>query len=123
MGQMAQQPAAFLADEKLMNVAEQALEQMDDKHAVRGLICTGDAFVCTAERQAFIRTHFPSVIAVEMEASAIAQTCHQFNVPFVVVRAISDVADKESPMSFEEFLPLAAQSSSEMVFKMVELLK
>lgn len=123
MGQMAQQPAAFLADEKLMNVAEQALEQIDDKHAVRGLICTGDAFVCTAERQAFIRTHFPSVIAVEMEASAIAQTCHQFNVPFVVVRAISDVADKESPMSFEEFLPLAAQSSSEMVFKMVELLK
>lgn len=123
MGQMAQQPAAFLADEKLMNIAEQALDQMEDKHAVRGLICTGDAFVCTAERQAFIRTHFPSVIAVEMEASAIAQTCHQFKVPFVVVRAISDVADKESPMSFEEFLPLAAQSSSEMVFKIVELLK
>ncbi len=123
MGQMAQQPAAFIADAKLMDVAEKALEQMEDKHAVRGLICTGDAFVCTAERQAFIRTHFPSVIAVEMEASAIAQTCHQFNVPFVVVRAISDVADKESPMSFEEFLPLAAKSSSEMIFKMVELLK
>ncbi|WP_038174207.1 5'-methylthioadenosine/S-adenosylhomocysteine nucleosidase [Vibrio pacinii] len=123
MGQMAQQPAAFLADEKLIDVAEKALAQMEGKHAVRGLICTGDAFVCTAERQAFIRQHFPSVIAVEMEASAIAQTCHQFKVPFVVVRAISDVADKESPMSFEEFLPLAAQSSSEMVIKMVELLK
>ncbi|ADV87579.1 5'-methylthioadenosine/S-adenosylhomocysteine nucleosidase [Vibrio vulnificus] len=123
MGQMAGQPAAFLADEKLMNLAEKALEQMDGQHAVRGLICTGDAFVCTAERQAFIRQHFPSVIAVEMEASAIAQTCHQFKVPFVVVRAISDVADKESPMSFEEFLPLAAKSSSEMVFKMLELLK
>ncbi|WP_047049782.1 5'-methylthioadenosine/S-adenosylhomocysteine nucleosidase [Vibrio mexicanus] len=123
MGQMAGQPAAFIADEKLMDVAEKALAQMDDKHAVRGLICTGDAFVCTAERQAFIRQHFPSVIAVEMEASAIAQTCQQFKVPFVVVRAISDVADKESPMSFEEFLPLAAQSSSEMVIKMVELLK
>jgi adenosylhomocysteine nucleosidase len=123
MGQMAQQPAAFIADAKLMDVAEQALAQMEDKHAVRGLICTGDAFVCTAERQEFIRKHFPTVIAVEMEASAIAQTCHQFKVPFVVVRAISDVADKESPMSFEEFLPLAAQSSSEMVFKMVEILK
>lgn len=123
MGQMAQQPAAFLADEKLMDVAEKALAQMEDKHAVRGLICTGDAFVCTAERQAFIRTHFPSVIAVEMEASAIAQACHQFKVPFVVVRAISDIADKKSPMSFEEFLPLAAKSSSEMVFKMVELLR
>ena len=123
IGQMAGQPAAFKADDKLMAVAEQALAQMEDKHAVRGLICTGDAFVCTAERQEFIRKHFPSVVAVEMEASAIAQACHQFQVPFVVVRAISDVADKESPMSFEEFLPLAAQSSSEMVIKMVALLK
>jgi adenosylhomocysteine nucleosidase len=123
IGQMAGQPAAFAADEKLMQVAEQALAQMQDKHAVRGLICTGDTFVCTEEKQNFIRTHFPSVIAVEMEASAIAQTCHQFKVPFVVVRAISDVADKESPMSFEEFLPLAAKSSSEMVIKMADLLK
>ncbi len=123
IGQMAQQPAAFLADEKLMNIAEQALAQMEDKHAVRGLICTGDAFVASAERQAFIRTNFPSVIAVEMEAAAVAQTCHQFKVPFVVVRAISDVADKEATMSFDEFLPLAAKSSSEMVIKMVELLK
>lgn len=123
IGQMAGQPAAFPADEKLISIAESALEQMSDKHAVRGLICTGDAFVCTAERQAFIRAHFPSVIAVEMEASAIAQTCYQFNVPFVVVRAISDVADKESPMSFEEFLPLAAKSSSDMIFKMIEILK
>lgn len=123
MGQMAQQPAAFIADEKLIEIAEQALAKMESKHAVRGLICTGDAFVASAERQAFIRQHFPTVVAVEMEAAAIAQTCHQFKVPFVVVRAISDVADKEASMSFDEFLPLAAKSSSEMVVKMVELLK
>lgn len=122
IGQMAQQPAAFASDTKLMDTAEQALATMGDTHAVRGLICTGDAFVCSAEKQAFIRENFPSVIAVEMEAAAIAQACHQFNVPFVVVRAISDVADKESPMSFEEFLPVAAQSSSVMVAKMVDLL-
>ena len=122
IGQMAQQPAAFASDTKLMDVAEKALATMGDTHAVRGLICTGDAFVCSAEKQAFIRDNFPSVIAVEMEAAAIAQACHQFNVPFVVVRAISDVADKESPMSFEEFLPVAAQSSSVMVAKMVDLL-
>lgn len=119
IGQMAGQPAAFKADPKLMQIAEQVLATMENKHSVRGLICTGDAFVCTIERQTFIRQHFPQVIAVEMEASAIAQTCHQFNIPFVVVRAISDVADKQSPMTFDEFLPLAAQSSSEMVMKML----
>ena len=123
MGQMAGQPAAFQADANLMSVAEKALENLAGKHAVRGLICTGDAFICKPEQQEYIRRHFPSVVAVEMEASAIAQTCHQFNVPFVVVRAISDVADKESPMSFDEFLPLAAQSSSAMVLKMIDLLK
>ncbi|OBT07327.1 5'-methylthioadenosine/S-adenosylhomocysteine nucleosidase [Vibrio sp. UCD-FRSSP16_10] len=123
IGQMASQPAAFKADEKLIALAQSALDNMTDKHAVHGLICTGDTFVCTPEAQQRIRTNFPSVIAVEMEASAIAQTCHQFDVPFVVVRAISDIADKESPMSFEEFLPLAAKSSSEMVINMLSLVK
>ncbi len=121
MGQMAGQPAAFLADNKLIELVESILAQ-SDSHAVRGLICTGDTFVCTKEKQDFIKQHFPDVVAVEMEASAIAQTCHQFNIPFVVVRAISDVADKESPMSFEEFLPLAAKNSSDMVRKVIERL-
>jgi adenosylhomocysteine nucleosidase len=123
MGQMAGQPASFVADHHLIAVAEQAVEQTEGHHAVKGLICTGDVFVCRPEQQLYIRQHFPQVVAVEMEASAIAQTCHQFNVPFVVVRAISDVADKESPMSFDEFLPLAAQRSSSMVLKMISLLK
>ncbi len=122
MGQMAGQPAAFIADSKLIKLTEQALANMADTHAVHGLICTGDAFICTPEKQAVIRQHFPNVIAVEMEASAIAQTCHQFQVPFVVVRAISDVADKESPMSFDEFLPLAAKSSSQMVLNILDLI-
>lgn len=123
IGQMAGQPAAFLADETLIKTAEHALKTLGNTHAVKGLICTGDTFVCRAEQQQFIRKHFPAVIAVEMEASAIAQTCYQFKTPFVVVRAISDVADKESPMSFEEFLPVAAKSSSAMVLNMLSLLK
>ncbi len=123
MGQMAAQPAAFTADDNLISIAEKAIAMKDGQHSVRGLICTGDVFVCTDEKAQYIHNYFPSVIAVEMEAAAVAQTCHQFNIPFVVVRAISDVADKESPMSFDEFLPLAAKNSSEMVINMVKLLK
>ncbi|CAH0532648.1 5'-methylthioadenosine/S-adenosylhomocysteine nucleosidase [Vibrio stylophorae] len=120
IGQMASQPAAFIADATLIAQAEAAIEASPEQHAVRGLICTGDAFICSSERQAQIKANFPTVVAVEMEASAIAQTCHQFQVPFVVVRAISDVADKASPMSFDEFLPLAAARSSEMIVRMLE---
>ena len=43
-------------------------------------------------------------MAVEMEATAIAQTCYQFNLPFIVTRAVSDLANGEAEMSFEEFL-------------------
>ncbi|HEC8346593.1 TPA: 5'-methylthioadenosine/S-adenosylhomocysteine nucleosidase [Providencia rettgeri] len=113
-GQMAQCPPAFVADSNLINVAEQCINSLD-MNAVRGLVCSGDAFINGAEPLARIKAMFPQVAAVEMEATAIGQVCHQFGVPFVVVRAISDVADKESHTSFDEFLPIAARQSSLMI--------
>lgn len=117
-GQLPANPAAFLPNEQLVSVALKET-QTAGFNAVSGLICSGDVFVNGAEKIAIIRQDFPSVAAVEMEAAAIAQVCHAFNVPFVVVRAISDVADKESHLSFDEFLPLAAKNSSEIVVAML----
>ncbi|KGA22132.1 MULTISPECIES: 5'-methylthioadenosine/S-adenosylhomocysteine nucleosidase [Pectobacterium] len=113
-GQMAGCPAAFLADEKLIALAQAVIAELQ-LNAVRGLVVSGDAFINGAEPLARIRTTFPKAIAVEMEATAIAHVCHQFAVPFVVVRAISDVADKASHLSFDEFLSVAAQQSTRMV--------
>ncbi|KFX03286.1 5'-methylthioadenosine nucleosidase [Pectobacterium betavasculorum] len=113
-GQMAGCPAAFSADEKLIALAQEAIADLQ-LNAVRGLVVSGDAFINGAEPLARIRTTFPKAIAVEMEATAIAHVCHQFGVPFVVVRAISDVADKASHLSFDEFLSVAAQQSTRMV--------
>ena len=56
---------------------------------------------------------------VLMEGAAIAQTCHQFKVPFVVIRSLSDIAGKESPTSFEEYLETASVNSSELVINML----
>ncbi|WP_272687367.1 5'-methylthioadenosine/S-adenosylhomocysteine nucleosidase [Providencia sp. PROV149] len=113
-GQMAQCPPAFIADANLISLAEKCIQQLN-MNAVRGLVCSGDAFINGSEPLARIKQHFPHVAAVEMEATAIGQVCHQFGVPFVVVRAISDVADKESHTSFDEFLPVAARQSSLMI--------
>ncbi|ATV45727.1 5'-methylthioadenosine/S-adenosylhomocysteine nucleosidase [Pectobacterium brasiliense] len=113
-GQMAGCPAAFLADEKLIALAQEVIAELQ-LNAVRGLVVSGDAFINGAEPLGRIRTTFPKAIAVEMEATAIAHVCHQFAVPFVVVRAISDVADKASHLSFDEFLSVAAQQSTRMV--------
>lgn len=113
-GQMASCPAAFVADDKLIAAAERVIKQLD-LNAVRGLVVSGDAFINGAAPLERIRTTFPQAIAVEMEAAAIGHVCHQFKVPFVVVRAISDVADQESHLSFDEFLSVAAKQSSLMV--------
>ena len=121
IGQMAGCPAAFVADEKLVNAAEACIRQLD-LHAVRGLIVSGDAFINGAEGLAKIRHNFPQAVAVEMEATAIAHVCHNFGVPFVVVRAISDVADQTSHLSFDEFLAVAAKQSSLMVETLVQKL-
>ena len=90
---------------------------------MRGLVVSGDAFINGAENLAKIRQHFPNAIAVEMEATAVAHVCHNFGVPFVVVRAISDVADKESHLSFDEFLAVAAKQSSLMVETLLQQLQ
>ena len=117
-GQLPANPAAFLPNEQLVDVAKKQAEKLG-LNAVSGLICSGDAFINGADKIAQIRADFPQVAAVEMEAAAIAQVCHAMQIPFVVVRAISDVADKESHLSFDEFLPLAAEKSSEMVLAML----
>ncbi|EMH4163038.1 5'-methylthioadenosine/S-adenosylhomocysteine nucleosidase [Pluralibacter gergoviae] len=120
-GQMAGCPAAFAADPKLVAAAETCIGELN-LNAVRGLIVSGDAFINGSVALAKIRHNFPQAVAVEMEATAIAHVCHNFGVPFVVVRAISDVADQQSHISFDEFLTVAARQSSLMVETLVQKL-
>ncbi|MCF7528881.1 5'-methylthioadenosine/S-adenosylhomocysteine nucleosidase [Neisseria lisongii] len=114
-GQVPSLPAAYRSDEALMAAATQAAAAFEGAAVTAGMIVSGDQFVHSSEGVAAIRAHFPEVKAVEMEAAAIAQTCHQLNVPFVVVRAVSDSADEKADISFEEFLKTAAVSSADMV--------
>ena len=57
-----------------------------------------------------------------MEAAAVAQVCHHYEKPFIIVRALSDIAGKESHISFNEFLTVAAKESSEMVSELVSMI-
>ncbi|MEK4759389.1 5'-methylthioadenosine/S-adenosylhomocysteine nucleosidase [Viridibacillus sp. FSL E2-0187] len=122
MGQVPQMPAAFKSDEKLRKVAEEAVSELGEHQFATGLISTGDSFMNDPERVALVRSHFPQMKAAEMEAAAVAQVCHQFGTPFVVIRALSDIAGKESNISFEEFLPVAAKHSTEIVLRVIEKL-
>ncbi|ARU65499.1 5'-methylthioadenosine/S-adenosylhomocysteine nucleosidase [Histophilus somni] len=120
-GQLPACPPAFISDPKLTALVANVAKQQGI-NLTSGLICSGDSFINSAEKLAWIKANFPEVVAIEMEATAIAQVCHKFNIPFVVIRAISDVGDGEASMSFEEFLPLAAKQSSSMVLKILQSL-
>lgn len=72
------------------------------------------------ERVALVKQQFPEMKAAEMEAAAVAQVCFQYDTAFVVIRALSDIAGKESSVSFEEFLPVAAKHSTEIVLRVIE---
>ncbi len=115
-GQLPEMPPTFTSDSLLIDKVTTALEEthFPHGHAV-GLIGSGDSFVHDPQLVAQIQQKFPQMIAVEMEAAAIAQTCYIFNTPFVIIRALSDIAGAKSPMSFEEFLPLAAKNSVTLV--------
>ena len=99
IGHVPQMPARFESDPALCAAAEKA-----------------------AAALAEVRRHFPDAQAVEMEAAAIAQSCHRFGVPFVVVRAISDLADEDADTSFETFLKTASVHSAKMVLQLIEVL-
>ncbi|NIZ39915.1 5'-methylthioadenosine/adenosylhomocysteine nucleosidase [Entomospira entomophila] len=88
---------------------------------VSGLIVSGDQFIGSAEQLHQIHQNFPSALAVEMEGAAVAHVATLFEVPFVVVRAISDKADGQAPMTYEEFLELASRRSSQIVRELLDV--
>ncbi|EIJ78964.1 5'-methylthioadenosine/S-adenosylhomocysteine nucleosidase [Bacillus methanolicus PB1] len=122
-GQVPQLPAAFEANRELVQIAETAAKEIKNIQVVKGLIATGDSFMNDPERVEVIRNKFTGLQAVEMEAAAIAQVAYQFGCPFVVIRSLSDIAGKESNVSFEQYLEKAAVNSATLVMKIVTSLK
>ncbi|MBQ4834677.1 5'-methylthioadenosine/S-adenosylhomocysteine nucleosidase [Pseudoalteromonas sp. MMG010] len=120
IGQVPQMPAGFEAHPKLIEAAKQTIAQISEVKTLVGLICTGDSFMCDPIRIDKARADFPEMLAVEMEGAAIAQACFSLNTPFVVIRSMSDIAGKESPQSFEEYLETASINSSKMVVALLE---
>ena len=69
-----------------------------------GLIATGDIFVNDNDLAHALRNRLPDALCLEMEGAAMAQVCHEFGVPFAVMRVISDSADHAAKTDFTDFL-------------------
>lgn len=69
-----------------------------------GLICSGDKFICKESEVKEIKSHFPEALAVDMESAAIAQVCSLHDIPFNILRVISDTPGQEENISqYENF--------------------
>lgn len=126
-GQLPGLPAVFPADLDLAERAETVVAVLKARSALdaginctRGIIGSGDVFMHEAQRLLALRQDFPGLCAVEMEGAAIAQVCFLFKTPFVILRALSDIAGQDSPIRFDDFLPVAARNSSILVEELVK---
>ena len=118
-GQVPKMPPMFVADTRLIEKAKEAVNKLSIQSAT-GVIATGDSFMDDPDRVAFVRDKFPAMIAAEMEAAAVAQVCYQYDKPFVILRALSDIAGKNSSISFDQFLATAAKNATEIIMKMIK---
>ncbi|RYG74771.1 5'-methylthioadenosine/S-adenosylhomocysteine nucleosidase [Lentibacillus lipolyticus] len=120
-GQVPGMPATYEADTGLIEKARQVIQELE-LNWKEGIIATGDSFMDDAQRVIFVRDKFPAMIAAEMEAASIAQVSYQYETPFVIIRALSDIAGKDSSVSFDAFLETAAGNAAALIMNMVKSL-
>lgn len=105
-----QDKRAYKADEALLQIAE----TLKDERTYFDPMVSGDSFIYLKSQTTKILEEYPEAGCSEMEGASVAQTASFFNVPFIVIRSISDVTIEEgNEISFEEFVVVAAENSAE----------
>lgn len=109
---------SFVADEKLRQIAKESCEKVNpDIHVHEGRVVTGDQFVSSKEKKAWLIETFEGC-CTEMEGAAIAHVAYLNNIPFLIVRAISDKADDSAEMDYPTFEAKAIEHSVRLMVEM-----
>lgn len=117
-GQLPQMPPWYEADPALLVLSEKVAEESGARSAV-GTVASSNSFV-TATLADGVRATFPDLLAVDMETAAIAQVCWMFGVPWVSVRAVSDLCDPEGFSQFRTHADEAYQTSYKLARAMAD---
>ena len=119
-GEAADEKGFYYCDAALVELAyAAAVQTVGEEHVFEGTIATGDQFIASAEYVRILQQNFDA-IACEMEGAAVAAVCTQYEVPFVVIRAMSDKADGNAHESIDNMGDLAADNSSRIVLRMLD---
>ena len=98
------------SDKYLIEKFENAIENLEDRdyEIKTGTIASGDVFCTEIEMKNQIYANFKAD-CVEMEGAAIAQVSYLNNIPFIVIRSISDTPNGNNAITFDEFVELASK--------------
>lgn len=118
-GQFPDEPVFWVADERLRQLAVQKAREQLDVMVLEGRVASGDQFIASPERVAWLRETF-NAACVEMEGASVARVCAKWQTPFVIIRSISDTADDAAGGDYREFTPLAANRAKQVVRAMLK---
>lgn len=113
----------FYADPKLVNYATHAcdLTRSENWNYMVGRIVSGESYVAEDRHKKKIVKQY-NALCVEMEGAAIGHTAYVNRVPFVVIRSISDRADKNSQIEHSTFEKVSANICAGIVVQMIRLM-
>ena len=108
------------SDKELIEKIEETVEQLNDKEfkIKIGTIASGDIFCTELSMKNKIKDKFDAD-AIEMEGAAIAQVCKLDNIPFIVIRGISDSPNGNNAITFEQYLQKASYRCAEIIKKFI----
>lgn len=106
-------------DKEAVEKLKSSAEKICGERVFTGVVATGDCFVSSAEKGQMLRDSF-SAISCEMEGGAVGHVCCINDVPFAVLRTISDGGDDEADLSFAEFSKIAADTSIKIILDFIK---
>lgn len=112
--------STFKADDKLINLAKTACEKVNpDVHVFTGRVVSGDQFISDKEKKDWLTNKFAGY-CTEMEGAAIAQAAYLNQIPFLIVRAISDKADDSATVDYPTFEAKAIEHSVKLILEVAK---
>ena len=110
---------SFEADTKLMALAKECCNEVLPEIGVfEGRVVSGDQFIADKAKKDSISNTFHG-FCTEMEGAAIAQTAYLNEIPFVIIRAISDKADDSASMDYPTFEAMAVENSVKLLSQII----
>jgi adenosylhomocysteine nucleosidase len=117
-GEVPGEALSWAADPALVTIAQKAAHTIDGIQVKVGRVLSCDQFIASPEKAQWLRETFGGA-CTEMEGAAMAQICAKWQVPFVIIRSISDSANHDAKVDFREFTILAAHRAKQVVREML----